>query len=181
MMFRSLLFLALAFVAACGNSGKNEPAKAEKTVTGDGNYTPEVIQAIETSTFRDLAGNEVALADFRGKVVMLDFWETWCGPCIRSFPNLDRLMKEYPNDFTVLAVTPGFSDTPADVEQFRKDNPAYPFNFVLDTGLSTKLNIEGIPYKVFVTPDGKYLTSIMGAYPDDYEKIKALIEKFRRS
>lgn len=173
--------MSLVLSLACGSSGKKEPVTSEKAPVGDGNYTPEVLLAIENSSFRDLQGNEVKLADFRGKVVMLDFWETWCGPCIRSFPTLDRLMKEYPDDFTVLAVTPGFSDTPDDVASFKKQNPAFPFTFVLDTGLSTKLNIEGIPYKIFVGPEGRYLTSIMGAYPDDYEKIKALIEKFRRN
>lgn len=42
----------------------------------------------------DLQGNKVSLADFKGKVVILDFWATWCGPCIRAFPAMQKLMRE---------------------------------------------------------------------------------------
>lgn len=177
--FLFALFL-LSFTYACGPKKKSaESAGAEMPVAASG-YPAELVAAIEKGSFKDFSGTPVSVTDFKGKVVLLDFWETWCGPCIRSFPTLDRLMKEYPDDFAVIAVTPGFSDTPEDVQQFRQANP-YPFVFVMDEGLSTALNIEGIPYKVILTADGKYLTTVMGAHPDDYEKMKEIIEKYRKS
>jgi thiol-disulfide isomerase/thioredoxin len=172
---RFVLFgLLIAVATACG--GKPEP---EKT-TAKSDYPAPVMKAIETASFVDFNGNPVPLEQFKGKVVIMDFWETWCGPCVRSFPTLDRLVKEYPNDFAVLAITPGFNDGPEEVKAFMAQNP-YPFTFVMDAGLSRQLNIEGIPFKVFIAADGTYIQTVMGAYPNDYDKIKAIIEKNRRS
>ncbi|TMA34730.1 MAG: TlpA family protein disulfide reductase [Deltaproteobacteria bacterium] len=52
-----------------------------------------------------LAGGTVSLATYRGKVVFLDFWASWCGPCAKALPALDQLRKEFkPGDFQVIAV-----------------------------------------------------------------------------
>ncbi len=56
---------------------------------------------------KDLQGNDVSLEQFRGKIVMLDFWATWCGPCRITMPLLEELQHEHPNDFTLLAVNVG--------------------------------------------------------------------------
>jgi thiol-disulfide isomerase/thioredoxin len=180
----SLVCAAALVISACGKP--SEPAKQQQgSAAGEerrasADYPAPVLAAIESSAFVDLDGNPVRLEQFRGKVVIMDFWETWCGPCVRSFPTLERLAKEYPNDFAVLAITPGFQDTKEDVVDFKSKNP-YPFTFVMDTGLSQKLQIEGIPFKVFVDAEGRYLQTVMGAMPGDYDKMKALIEKHRRS
>ncbi len=55
----------------------------------------------------DLEGREVSLDQFKGKIVMLDFWATWCGPCRLTMPLLEELQREHPNDFTLLAVNLG--------------------------------------------------------------------------
>ena len=61
-------------------------------------------QAAPPFKLRDLTGREVSLDQYRGKVVMLDFWATWCGPCRMTMPLLENLQKEYPNRFTLLAI-----------------------------------------------------------------------------
>lgn len=174
MMIRLTLILLTLAVLSCG-----KPKESEKTPVST-DYEAAVLTEIESAKFVDLEGNPVLLADLKGKVVLMDFWETWCGPCLQSFPTIERLVKEYPNDFAVLAITPGFSDTPEMVKEFKAQNP-YPFQFVMDTGLASKLNIEGIPFKIFISSEGQYLKTVMGRYPDDYEKMKGIIEKHRRS
>lgn len=57
------------------------------------------------TAWRDADGGSVSLADFRGQVVMLNFWATWCAPCIRELPSIDRLQAELAgDDFAVVAV-----------------------------------------------------------------------------
>ncbi|MBN2319775.1 MAG: TlpA family protein disulfide reductase [Acidobacteria bacterium] len=55
-------------------------------------------------TLQDMAGREVSLDDYRGKVVILDFWATWCGPCRMTMPMLDEIQEEYNGKISVLAI-----------------------------------------------------------------------------
>jgi thiol-disulfide isomerase/thioredoxin len=52
----------------------------------------------------DLDGREISLENFKGKIVLLDFWATWCAPCRMTMPVIEKLAKEYPDDMVVLAV-----------------------------------------------------------------------------
>jgi thiol-disulfide isomerase/thioredoxin len=55
-------------------------------------------------TLPDVNGRQVSLNQFKGKVVLLDFWATWCGPCRMTMPLLENLQKEYPDKMVLLAV-----------------------------------------------------------------------------
>src|SRR5206468_3316959 len=61
-------------------------------------------QPAPTFELRDLEGHRVSLDQLRGKIVMLDFWATWCGPCQISMPIMDRLQKEFSSDVVLLAI-----------------------------------------------------------------------------
>lgn len=120
------------------------------------------IAAVENAEFRDWDGNIVRVSDFRGKTVLIDFWETWCSPCLAIMPALNQLMADFPDDFVVLAVSPGWSDTEAVVRRFI-DQHDYDFIFVHGDELATKLEIRGIPYKVYVRPDGTFYKTETGS------------------
>jgi thiol-disulfide isomerase/thioredoxin len=62
------------------------------------NFAPTEPKPVPELTFLDAEGNEVALADFRGEVVVLNLWATWCAPCRREMPSLDRLQAQYGDD-----------------------------------------------------------------------------------
>ena len=59
------------------------------------NFAPTEPKPVPELSFLDAEGNEVALGDFRGEVVVLNLWATWCAPCRREMPSLDRLQAQY--------------------------------------------------------------------------------------
>lgn len=175
----ALIIMAGIFIGCGGSSDK--PQQKSQSETKEKPRTEA--EFVEQATFTDFEGNPVSISDFKGKVVMIDFWETWCKPCLASFPTLQNLQQEYPEDFVVLAVTPGFTDTREDAQAFAK-NHDYDFTYLMDSnGLHKKLGVQGIPFKVFVDADGNFIKKSMGSYgpQEDYQKIKKIIEQNKNS
>ncbi len=165
----------LAILIGCNSS--EEPKQDKAAQPQPEPQTPE--EHVEQATFTDLEGDTVGISDFKGKVILIDFWETWCKPCLASFPTMQKLQDEYSDSFVVLAVTPGFTDTRADAQRFAKEHD-YTFQYLIDeNNLHQKLGVQGIPYKVYVDAEGKFIEKSMGtAGPKgDYRKMKQIIEK----
>jgi cytochrome c biogenesis protein CcmG/thiol:disulfide interchange protein DsbE len=102
-------------------------------------------------------GNEAWLTeqqDLSGKVIVLDFWATWCGPCIRAMPSLDSLQKSYPRDIAVLGVG-GQGEDRATVEKFLKSNRhSYGQLFDGNQRVYRSLGVRAIPHVVVLSSDG---------------------------
>ncbi|MEX2602997.1 MAG: TlpA disulfide reductase family protein, partial [Gracilimonas sp.] len=143
----------------------------------------KIDQVMSNATFQDLEGNEVKASDFEGKVVLFDFWETWCSPCLQVFPAIDSLQNEYPEDFVVVTVNLNSSDTAEDVINFRDEN-TYTFRYVLDVNkVADEVISLGIPFKVFLDPQGYLITTELGSAgtEGDYRKAKEIIEQNKTS
>lgn len=168
--------LMIAAIIAVGLIAVNNTVEAQS----DENRS----EIIENATFKDLDGNKVATSEFKGKVVLVDFWETWCGPCLQTFPTMQKLLEEYPEKFAVLAVTPGFNDTKEDAENFIKKND-YDFTFVIDENskVSKELGIRAIPFKIVLDSNGEFVKTIVGSKGSekDYKSTKKLIEKHSKA
>ena len=97
-------------------------------------------------TLKDINGNPVSLSSFKGKVVLLNFWATWCPPCKAEMPSMNRLQKKFKNrGFVIIAVsTDGRIDEPKD---FITKNPVS-FIVLHDSKLKVSRNL----YKVFMMP-----------------------------
>lgn len=176
-----LLLLFAGTIVSCGETPEDKQeeqtqVEVEVEPTTDADF-------VEQAVFTDLEGEEVSISEFKGKVVMIDFWETWCKPCLASFPTLQKLQEEYSENFIVLAVTPGFTDSREDAQKFAESND-YDFNYLMDSnGLNEDLGVQGIPFKVFVDANGEFIKKEMGSRgPDeDYKKVKEIIEKYKDS
>ncbi len=175
----SLLFTAVCsalFITACSEDKKPEQPARELT---------EEEQRIETTlasaTFERMDGSSVSLEDYEGKVVLVDFWESWCGPCLQVFPGMNDLVNEYPNDFAVLAVNLTSADTKEDVAAFMEEYD-YGFDYVLDANaVGDKVITLGIPFKVFMDPQGNLIKAELGLTGNDYEDAKKIIEQHKKS
>ncbi len=110
-------------------------------------------------------GQTMALDEFRGRGVLLNFWATWCEPCIDELPILERLQKRYGGlHFTVLGVT---DDELEHVERFLETRPA-PWPVLHDPKgkLRRRFNADVLPYSVYIGPDGRIAGATAGTIPE---------------
>jgi thiol-disulfide isomerase/thioredoxin len=106
-------------------------------------------------TLKNLAGKSVSLKDFRGeKIVVLDFWASWCGPCLRAIPELNRLQKDYDGkDVQVLGIN--VRERPAAVLSVKKKYMVkYPILLDLNGSVAKEYRVRGIPNLILVDKDG---------------------------
>ena len=142
--------------------------------SGDG-LSRNQINSIENAEFTDWDGNEISVKDFEGKIVLIDFWETWCGPCRSAFQVFEKASKELGDDVVIIAASSRFQDTENEVRSFIEEND-YSFHFVDGAELARELEIEGIPFKVYLSRDGSFLRSQTGykGFEGEYESIVQL-------
>ncbi|PZR28099.1 MAG: hypothetical protein DI535_08040 [Citrobacter freundii] len=143
-----------------------------------------------TFTLKNMDGKAVSLASLKGKVVIIDFWATWCGPCKKSFPAMQMAVDKYKNDKDVVFL---FIDTweridkplPA-VKTFIKDNK-YTFNVLMDLkdpatqkcDVIESYKVSGIPTKFVIDKNGKIafrMTGFSGGDESSVAEISAMIE-----
>ena len=103
------------------------------------------------------AGLEGTLPDLSGKVVLVDFWASWCGPCKRSFPVMKELLDTYgPRGFVIVAIS--VDEKKAAMDNFLAKNPVA-FAVVRDARgkLPEATGVERMPTSFLLSPDGKIL------------------------
>jgi peroxiredoxin len=109
--------------------------------------------------------------------VIVDFWATWCKPCIRAFPDLDALASEYKDrGLTVLAVSVDGPKSRARVAPFIRSKK-YSFEVLYDTQgrVARKYNAVAIPRTVLIRPDGTIAHATVGYRPSNHEEIEELL------
>ena len=171
-----------------GSSRK--PAAALAAGGAGAEVAPELLKAGAVApdfVMQDVSGREVKLSDFKGKLVILDFWATWCGPCLASLPHTQALAAKY-QDQGLVVVASGTSDT---IENFKKWIPAnqakYPnLQFVFDPhargtpkfderASSRLYHVSGIPTQFVIGRDGVILASFVGFGGNDDAKAEAAL------
>jgi tetratricopeptide (TPR) repeat protein/peroxiredoxin len=130
---------------------------------------------------KTLAGGEMALSELKGKVVLLDFWATWCGPCRAEMPEFETLHKELSaKDVVILALDANEAeDTVA--EYIKKEK--YTFPVLLSQGtdvVNSKYGIHAFPTTLSIDKEGKVAEVLVGSGPGSGAKLRDAIEKARK-
>jgi len=164
----SLLLLAgILAVAGCGRP----PAKTESVV--------EVGRAAPGFKLPDLFGKEVSLDQFRGKIVLLDFWATWCGPCRMTMPLVERLQKEYSNNMVLLAIN--LQDSREVVREYVRQQNINSQILLDEEGSVGKIyGTDAIPMQVLIDRSGIVRDIKTGFNPKMISQFRAEIERLRR-
>jgi thiol-disulfide isomerase/thioredoxin len=137
-----------------------------------------------TVTLKDLNDHDVTLAQFKGQVVLVNFWATWCEPCKVEIPWMIEFQKKYgPRGFTILgismdedgkkAVQPFFEKERFDVDG-QKEAMNYPIVFGNDTIAEKFGGIMGLPTSMIYSRDGKKVRTIVGLV--NHDEVAKLIE-----
>ena len=121
-------------------------------------------------------GDALSLGDLKGKVVFLNFWATWCGPCRTEMPSMEALYNRYKErGLEILAVN--CREEQGQVLAFMKDNGfSFPAPLDIDGRVSTAYGIQAIPTSFLIDREGKIIARIVGSIDWDTPKIHAVME-----
>jgi len=141
---------------------------------------PQVGKLAPSFELTDVDGKKVAFADYKGKVVLINFWATWCGSCKAEMPSLNNLYVAFKNDgFIVLAITIDPKEKP--VQKFLKD-VTVTFPVLMDKEQEVyfdEYGVLGLPTSFLIDRDGVIREHIRGERQwdsaDMKEKIKGLL------
>ena len=115
-------------------------------------------------TLKDMDGNDVDLSQFKGKIVLLNFWATWCGPCKIEIPGFVELQDEYRDDgFVMLGLS--VDDTTEKIQDFAREfDVNYPMLVGLDEGEFQEAwgPVWGLPISFWIDRDGTWCKTHMG-------------------
>lgn len=125
-----------------------------------------------TFTFNAFNGEKISLDQFKGKIVLLDFWETWCGKCISTFPEINRIAKEYKSKgIEVLGIT---TENKNLVKKLIKKHKLEYINIFADRTMIKKYELSSRPIYILVSKEGKIIFVSYGNLKIVENKLKQL-------
>ena len=159
---RVLLLTALAATLSCGRASPppaNEPA-------------PEFDLAL-------VGGGNVTLASLHGKTVLIDFWATWCPPCVTEVPEINAISKELQGtDAAVLAISVDSLTEQALSDWLKERDVTYPVALG-DSDLAGLYGADAFPFHVVVSPDGRIVERLESGF-HDREQLRAVLARHRK-
>lgn len=125
---------------------------------------PQVAKAAAAAppfTVTDLQGNAVSLSSLQGKPVFINFWATWCPPCVGEMPDIQRMYSQYGEQVHFVIIN--IDGEPSEVQAFMAQN-GYTFPAMLDTnGAAGAYSVQAIPASYLIDASGNLLSSHIGS------------------
>jgi cytochrome c biogenesis protein CcmG/thiol:disulfide interchange protein DsbE len=131
-------------------------------------------------TLEAVDGRQVSLSDFKGQVVLLNLWATWCPPCVRETPRLVRVYEKYREQgFVVLGINTTYQDDPAKAAQFVRDHGvSYPVLLDMSDTFGQKYGARLLPTSYLIDRAGKVVMTKVGEVEEAQleEQVQALLK-----
>ena len=143
----------------------------------DADAMPMLNKPAPAWTLKNLDGQDVSFSQFKGKVVVIDFWATWCGPCRREIPGYIELQKKYGKDgLVIIGIDHNESQNSASVKKFAEK---LGMNYLIVSGTESVAEafggLEGIPTTFLINREGKIVHQKIGSW--DHAQYEAVVKK----
>ena len=173
------IMMAAAALSSCADNSKKQQAEAPAETAAPEMTVESVADGVEAPDFtlNDLNGKPLTLSSLRGKYVILDFWGSWCGWCIKGIPQMKEYYQKYAGKFEILGI-----DCNDPEEKWKEAVKKYELPWLhvynpRDSKVLETYEIEGFPTKIIVGPDGKIVKTIIGEDPAFYTFLDKLFGK----
>jgi thiol-disulfide isomerase/thioredoxin len=127
----------------------------------------------------DMDGEKHTLDDYRGKVIMLNLWATWCPPCLREIPSMESIFQDLKDKgFVVLAVNQ--FETPDHVFAYMGQlsvYPTFPVLFDRDSQVSELYGVKGLPTTLLINKQGQVAYRALGGRDFDHPRVRAIVNQ----
>ncbi len=167
-----LLFLSGLTILGCKKEVKTVPSENNKSNAPA--VKSETSEMAPNFNLTSTNGKSIQLSDYRGKVVIVDFWATWCPPCRKGIPDLIDIQKEFKSQVVVIGISLD-QDTKSEVIPFmKKYGINYPVVYGDNKVVSDYGSINAIPTSFVIGKDGKIVDKHIGLVPKT-----AFVQKIR--
>jgi peroxiredoxin len=170
--------LFLGLINACEQSSSPAQGDKLKAAKGSAQVAPKIGYRPPNFTLQNLEGKTVDLESFRGKVIFINFWATWCIPCRAEMPALEKLYQDFKDkDFVMLAVSEDLEGKSV-VEPFVQElKITFPILLDSDLAVNSLYGIRAIPETFLIDKTGLITHKIPGARDWTQKDMRELVEK----
>ena len=174
-VFASLLLIILV---GGGSAAEDNPGVPERARLGEFIPASPLLPAPAIS-FVDLAGNTVSLSEFTGKIVLVNLWATWCAPCVREMPSLERVQSRLGDKIAVVAISEDHGGSKI-VEPFIDKLELKSVKIYLDpkSTVERAFKVQGLPTSFLIDREGRVLGRVEGAAEWDAPKLLKVLKSF---
>lgn len=178
-MLRIVLTVLYTGLALGANAAQADVAAAQTALAGEMRKLVfhDTAKALPDEGLSDLEGAERRLSEWQGRWVVLNFWATWCAPCRKEMPSLDRLAATSGDSVAVVTVATGRNPPPA-VKRFFGEIGVQNLPVLLDpkSALARKMGVFGLPLTVILNPEGQEVARLIGDAEWDSADARAMLD-----
>lgn len=131
-------------------------------------------EGLPTFSVRSINGEELSLAKFAGRLVVLNFWASWCDPCIAEFPSLLKLVAKYKGEVVLFAISADYERADIDnfLKTFKVKDPNVHIAWDKDLNIAKKFGTDRLPESYIIGRDGRLVRKVAGI--DDWASKDAI-------